>query len=97
MYTEDVQYSTSYTEIIRGLRFLFNNYKKSSWYREMVEMSRKVIITSGLFLVGKESRSYIGLAWVVAGMHGVLFAWMKPIEDAFENKLMTTSLAVTVV
>ena len=97
MYTEDAQYSTSYTEIIRGLRFLFNNYKKSSWYWEMVEMSRKVIITSGLFLVGKESRSYIALAWVVAGMHGVLFAWMKPIEDAFENKLMTTSLAVTVV
>ena len=97
MHTEDVQYSTSYTETIRGLRFLFNNYKKSSWYWEMVEMSRKVIITSGLFLVGKESRSYIGLAWVVAGMYGVLFAWMKPIEDAFENKLMTTSLAVTVV
>ena len=60
-------------------------------------MSRKVILTSGLILVGQESRSYIGLAWVVAGMYGMLFSWIKPIEDASENRLMSTSLAVTVV
>ena len=83
-------------EMIKGLNFLFENYKARSWYWELVEMSRKVIVTSGLILVGQESRSYVGLAWVVAGMYGVLFAWNRPIEDAFENKLMTTSLAVTV-
>ncbi len=60
-------------------------------------MSRKVILTSGLILVGQESRSYIGLAWVVAGMYGMLFAWIKPIRDVTENRLMTISLAVTVV
>ena len=84
------------TEVIIGLRFLFENYKARAWYWELVEMSRKVIVTSGLILVGQESRSYIGLAWVIAGMYGVLFAWTHPIQDAFENKLMTTSLAVTV-
>ena len=84
-------------EMITGLRFLFENYKAPAWYWELVEMSRKVIVTSGLILVGQESRSYIGLAWVIAGMYGVLFAWTHPIQDAFENKLMTTSLAVTVV
>ena len=85
------------TELIIGLRFLFENYKAHSWYWELVEMTRKVIVTSGLTLVGKETRSYIGLGWVVAGMYGVLFAWFRPIQDVFENKLMTTSLAVTVV
>ena len=85
------------TEKITGLRFLFENYKPRLWYWELVEMSRKVILTSGLILVGQESRSYIGLAWVVAGMYGILFSWNKPIQDAFENKLMSTSLAVTVV
>jgi len=30
-------------------------------------------------------------------MYGVLFAWMRPIKDAFENRLMSVSLAVTVV
>ena len=60
-------------------------------------MSRKVILTCGLILVGQESRSYIGLAWVIAGMYGVLFSWMKPIKSYTENRLMATSLAMTVV
>ncbi|XP_078384784.1 uncharacterized protein LOC144667259 [Oculina patagonica] len=84
------------TEIIAGLRFLFENYKPCSWYWELVEMSRKVILTSGLILVGEESRSYIGLTLVIAGMYGMVFSWMKPIQDGFENKMMTISLAVTV-
>ena len=92
----DDKYGSS-TEMIAGLRFLFENYKPHSWYWELVEMSRKVILTSGLILVGQESRSYIGLAWVVAGMYGMLFCWVKPIQDTFENRLLSTSLAVTVV
>ena len=84
-------------EAIKGLRFLFENYKPASWYWELVEMSRKVVLTSGLILVGQDSRSYIGLAWVMAGMYGMLFSWMRPIQDVTENRLMTASLAVTVV
>ena len=84
-------------EMCSGLHFLFENYKARSWYWELIEMSRKVILTSGLALVGQESRSYIGLTWVVAGMYGMLFAYVRPIQDEFENRLMTTSLAVTVV
>ena len=83
-------------ELISGLRFLFENYEHRAWYWELVETSRKVILTSGLILVGQESRSYIGLAWVIAGMYGMLFSWIKPIRDATENRLMATSLAVTV-
>ncbi len=84
-------------EIISGLRFLFENYEHRAWYWELVETSRKVILTSGLILVGQESRSYIGLAWVIAGMYGMLFSWIKPIQDVTENRLMATSIAVTVV
>ena len=86
----------SSTEIVRGMHFLYKNYKTSSWYWEPVEMSRKVIVTSGLIIAGQESRSYIGLTWVIAGMYGVVFAWTRPIQDVFENRLMTTSIAVTV-
>ena len=84
-------------EMITGLRFLFENYKPRSWYWELVEMSRKVILTSALILVGQESRSYIGLTLVIAGMYGMLFSWIRPMQDAFENRLMSTSLAVTIV
>ena len=84
-------------EIFEGLRFLSDNYEPRTWYWELVEMSRKIVLTSGLILVGQESRSFIGLAWVVAGIYGIQFSWMKPIQDPFENRLMTTSIAVTVV
>ena len=60
-------------------------------------MSRKVIVTSGLILVGQQTRSYIGLTLVIAGMYGTLFCWMQPLQDLSENRLMSTSLAVTVV
>ena len=98
--TEDVRMSediASSKEMVSGLRFLFENYKARSWYWELVEMTRKVILTSGLILVGQETRSYIGLALVIAGMYGIAFSWIKPIQDAMENKLMAASLAVTVV
>ena len=84
-------------EVITGLRFLFENFKTQSWYWELVEMSRKVILTSGLILVGQESRSYVGFALTIAGMYGMLFSYVRPMQDAFENRLMSTSLAVTVV
>ena len=91
------QDAKSNIEMITGLRFLFENYKPCSWYWELVEMSRKVVLTSGLVLVGQESRSYIGLSWVIAGRYGMLFSSVSPIEDTSENRLMSTSLAVTVV
>ena len=83
------------TEVLRGLRFVYENYKPHSWYWEFVETVRKVILTSGLILVGGESRAYIGLACMMSGLYGMLFAMKKPIIDPFENKLMLSSLAVT--
>ena len=94
---ESCHNSGSNVEMITGLRFLFENYKPHSWYWELVEMSRKVILTSALILVGQESRSYIGLTLVIAGMYGMLFSWIRPMQDAFDNRLMSTSLAVTIV
>ena len=93
---ETSQNPESDMEMINGFRFLYDNYKPQSWYWELVEMSRKVVLTSGLILVGEESRSYIGLTLVIAGMYGILFCWMKPIQGGFENKMMSASLAVTV-
>ena len=84
-------------EIIMGLRFLFENYKDDCWFWELVEMTRKLILTSGLILLSGESRAYVGLACVVSGLFGLYFAYKNPISDPFENKLQLTSLAVTFV
>ena len=94
---ERSQDKASSQEFFSGMRFLFVNYKSRSWYWELVETARKLILTSGLSFLGQESRSYIGLALVITGLYGFLFAWAKPLQDAMESRLMTTSLAVTVV
>ena len=95
--TATSQNQRSSTEVITGLHFLFESYQPSSWYWELVETSRKVIVTSGLILVGQETRSYVGLTLVIAGMYGTVFCWIHPLQDDFENRLMSASLAVTVV
>ena len=80
-----------------GLRFLHENYDPRCWYWELVETVRKVILTSGLILVGGESRAYIALALLLSGLYGMYFGLKKPIRDRFENNLMLSSLAVTFV
>ena len=84
-------------EVITGLRFLIENYNSHSWYWELVDLGRKVVLTSGLILMGGESRGYVGLAFITSGLYAVLFAYVHPILDPFENNLMLTSLTVTVV
>ena len=80
-----------------GLRFLHENYDPRCWYWELVETVRKVILTSGLILLGGESRAYIALALLLSGLYGMYFGLKNPIKDRFENNLMLSSLAVTFV
>ena len=54
-------------------------------------------LTSGIILIGGESRAYVGLACVMSGLYGMFFAYKRPIADPFENSLMLSSLAVTFV
>ena len=91
----DIEVKSS--ELTTGLRFLFENYHPRSWYWELVDTVRKVVLTSGLILVGGESRAYVGLACVMSGLYGIFFAYVSPITDPFENRLMLISLAVTFV
>ena len=85
------------SEVIAGLSFLFQNYKIRRWYWEFVEAGRKVILTSGIILLGAESRAYIGMALILSAFYGMFFAHTKPIEDPSENSLMLSSLVVTYV
>ncbi|XP_068749385.1 uncharacterized protein [Montipora capricornis] len=87
----------SIPEIVTGLHFLFANYNTHTWYWELVETARKVTLTSGIILIGGESRAYVGLAFVMSGLYGMFFAYKRPIADPFENSLMLSSLAVTFV
>ena len=60
-------------------------------------LSFQIALTSGLILVGQESRATVGVTCVLASLYAMLFAYTAPIQDFFENKLMVTALSVTFV
>ena len=82
-------------EIAAGLSFLFENYSKQCWFWEVLELVRKVILTSVLVLIGDESRTNLGAAAITSGLYTVLFAHYQPVSDRFEHWLHLVSLLAT--
>ena len=80
-----------------GMSFIYENYSRQVWFWEVIELLRKLILTSVLVLIGTESRWYIGSSAIFAGLCAVFFALYKPIPDRFEYWLQLTSLLVTFV
>ena len=82
-------------EISQGISFLYENYSPSCWFWEVVELARKVVLTSAFALVGAESRTHLGVAALVSGLYTVVFAHYKPVSDTFEYWLQLVSLLAT--
>lgn len=78
--------------LTRGLRFFYENYSDNCWFWEIVELARKVLLTSALLLTDTQSRTYIGSAAIISGLYTVLFAFYKPITDPSEHWLQLISL-----
>ena len=82
-------------EVVRGLSFLYENYSAECWFWELLELVRKVVVTSLLVLIGGESRTSLGFAAIMSGLYTVLFAAYQPISDRFEHWLQLMSLVAT--
>ena len=83
------------SEISAGLSFLYENYSDNCWFWEVLELLRKVTLTSVLVLIGGESRTNLGTAAIISGFYAVLFASYQPISDRFEHWLQLVSLMAT--
>ena len=79
-------------EISIGLSFLYENYARQCWFWEIIELIRKVWVTSILFLMGANTRSYLGAAAITSGIYTILVACYKPIRDTFEHWLQLVAL-----
>jgi len=82
-------------EVQAALSFLYENYSPNCWFWEVLELVRKIILTSVLILIGSESRTNLGVASIMSGLYTVLFASYKPISDSFEYWLQVASLLAT--
>ncbi|XP_031557188.1 uncharacterized protein LOC116293842 isoform X2 [Actinia tenebrosa] len=89
------QQEQKHLAIVDGMKFVYENYSPKCWYWEIVEMLRKLILTSGLSLIGSEGRTYIGMAAMGSGFYAVAHAQARPIPDNFEHLLQLASLVAT--
>lgn len=55
-------------------------------------MGRKLLLTSCLTLIGEHSRTQIGLGAIISALFSMLYVWLKPITDHFENFLQAVAL-----
>ncbi|XP_048588576.1 uncharacterized protein LOC116614027 [Nematostella vectensis] len=78
--------------ITKGLRFMYENYTNDCWYWEIIELLRKVILTSLLAYYGQDNPFYLGTSAVLSGLYAVFFANQKPIPYVFEYWLHLGSL-----
>ncbi|XP_078355790.1 uncharacterized protein LOC144640553 [Oculina patagonica] len=78
-----------------GLSFLYENYSSNCWFWEVLELARKIILTSVIVFIGGESRTNLGVAAIMSGLYTVLFASYQPISDRFEHWLQLMSLLAT--
>ena len=79
-------------EISLGLSFLHENYARECWFWEIIELLRKVCVTSTLTLMGAETRGHLGAAAITSGVYSILVAYFKPVRDVFEHWLHLISL-----
>ena len=82
-------------EIEAGLSFLYENYSENCWFWEVLELVRKIILTSVLVLIGDESRTNLGVAAITSGLYTLFFASYQPVSDRFEHWLHLVSLMAT--
>ena len=77
-----------------GLRVFFESYKEKYWFWEIIEMYRKLILTSFVLFFGSDNLSQDGFTVVMVGTFGVVYTFFRPIKDKFEDRLQTLVLWV---
>ena len=87
--------SSSGENISFGLRVFFENYKENFWFWEIIEMYRKLVLTSLIFFFGSDSLSQNGFTVVMVGTFGVAYTFLRPIKGKFEDALQALVLWIT--
>ena len=77
-----------------AFKFLYENYKSSCWYWEVIEMIRKLLLTAVLPVLASESKIALAVTIILSSLFAILHAYLKPIKDGFENFLQLISLSV---
>ena len=75
-----------------GLRVFFESYKERFWFWEIIEMYRKLILTSLVLFFGSDNLSQNGFTVVMVGTFGVAYTFLRPVKGKFEDRLQALVL-----
>ena len=75
-----------------GLRVFFESYKEKFWFWEIIEMYRKLILTSFVLFFVSDNLFQDGFTVVMVGTFGVAHTFLRPIKEKFEDRLQTLVL-----
>lgn len=75
-----------------GLRVFFESYKEKFWFWEIIEMYRKLILTSLVLFFGSDNLSQNGFTVVMVSTFGVAYTFLRPMKGKFEDRLQTLVL-----
>lgn len=85
------------SELKNAASFLSENYRSKCWYWELVETTRKLLMTSGMFLLFQGSWVHVQITATLSLVFTAIFASIKPMKDYMENIFQMTSLLATFV
>ena len=75
-----------------SLRFTYENYKGEFWYWEVIEMARKLMMTTASALFLYNTKMGLSILIIISIAFAILHAMRQPMKDGFENFLQMLSL-----
>ena len=77
-----------------ALKFAYENYNTKCWYWEVLEMARKLIMTTAMVLFLRHTKIGLSCVFIIAMFFAILHAMKSPIMDKFENFVQLLSLLI---
>ena len=75
-----------------ALKFTYENYHSRCWYWEVVEMTRKLLMTTGIVLFVGHTKIGLSCTIIAAMVFPILHASVKPFKSDFESGAQFLSL-----
>jgi hypothetical protein len=80
-----------------ALSFLDGSYEPRFWYWEVLEMTRKLVLTSGLQFFGQGSATELAMAGIVATAFAVLHAYHKPMKKSLKGQQLLQLVSLSLI
>ena len=83
--------------LFSALSFLDGSYEPRFWYWEVLEMTRKLVLTSGLQFFGRGSATELAMAAIIATAFAILHAYHKPMKKSLKRQQLLQLVSLSLI